>query len=388
MPELTEAYVLGLLADLEVEVPAVERKLSQARKRASAVDAELSNLIRRQDESRRALARAQASAGSAVAELAHDNMRVAHLHQEIAGIRRRSDDLKTEMERSGPGAIHRRLRRERAKLSIQIEDREKEIERLRNEVDRWRVEHQEWEERAVTERDRSRVIARELDALQAQLPSPYLYVDLYDRLAARTHCRMFVDREPQAWRSELRNAIAVVLELHHELRAGKYRLDKNSDIVGGRAMATAEALYGAAALGDLDLVRELFEVATDPSLFFHQIFNVFRVWCLGLYVGGEVRDLRELLRIHQFAPGLRGGYVQAFIGLALGERERVTAGLQAIAKHEWEMWQDPGLVRGAGVINLGAVAITRLARERGLAVRLPGPTVPDLLIAEHDPPHR
>ena len=47
---------------------------------------------------------------------------------------------------------------------------------------------------------------------------------------------------------ELREAISWVVTLHTELRKGSYRLDKNSDLVGGRAMASAEALYGAAAL--------------------------------------------------------------------------------------------------------------------------------------------
>ena len=55
-------------------------------------------------------------------------------------------------------------------------------------------------------------------------------------------------------------------------------------LVGGRATATAEALYAAVAIGELDLARELFAVATDPNLYFHEIFNVFRVWALGLWL--------------------------------------------------------------------------------------------------------
>src|SRR5207247_1912424 len=52
MPELSEAYVLGLLADLEVEVPDLRRQLEQAMLRAAAVDAELAQLLRRLDEAK------------------------------------------------------------------------------------------------------------------------------------------------------------------------------------------------------------------------------------------------------------------------------------------------------------------------------------------------
>ncbi len=380
MPELTEPYVMGLLADLEAEVPELSRELAQAKKRAGAVDAELSNLVRRLDASKATLRTAQSSAQSAALEITEKNMRLATLHQEIAGLKTRSDDLKTEMDRVGPGAIHRRLRRDRAKLSVRVEDREEEINGLRGEVDEQRFTLQAAEATVEAERDRSRAVVKEVDKLQSQLPSPYLFAQLFDRRSARAHCRLFLDHEPDAWAQGLRGAIGLMIELHGELRAGKYRLDQNSDLVGGRAMATAEALFAAAAIGDMDLVKELFTLATDPSLFFHQIFNIFRVWCLGLYLSGSHTDLHELLRIHQFATGLRGGYVETFYGLLKKDTRRIASGLKAITKHEWEIWQDPRLVRGAGVVNLGAVALTKLALDRGIAVRLPGPTVPDELI--------
>lgn len=381
MPELTEPYVMGLLADLEAEVPELTRELAQAKKRAASVDAELSNLVRRLDASKTALASAQSSAQAAAYEVTEKNMRVATLHQQIAALKKRGDDLKTEMDRVGSGAIHRRLRRDRAKLSIQAEDREVEVSALRDEIDGIRQSLHTAETTAETERGRTRVVVKELDKLQSQLPSPYLFARLFDRRSARAHCRLFLDHEPDDWSSELRGAIGLMVELHGELRAGKYRLDKNSDLVGGRAMATAEAFFASAALGDMSLVKELFTLATDPSLFFHQIFNIFRVWCLGLYLSGSHSDLRELLRIHQFATGLRGGYVETFFGLLQKDSRRVTSGLKAITKYEWEIWQDPHLVRGAGVVNLGAVALTKLALDRGVAVHLPGPTVPDELIA-------
>ncbi|OGQ77680.1 MAG: hypothetical protein A2289_06345 [Deltaproteobacteria bacterium RIFOXYA12_FULL_58_15] len=379
--ELSEAFALGLLADLEVDVPRMQAELLQAKVRATAVDAELSSLLQRVNHSKAAQLAAEAGAAKAATVLTEHNMRIATLHQEIGGLRKRSEDFKTEMERVGPGAIQRRLRRDRAKLSIQIEDRESEVLRLRGEVQDVREQLAELERTAVAERDRGRAIVLELDDIQSQLPSPDLYGGLFDRLAARAHCRLFIDRDEGPWRDDILQGIDLMLELHRELRAGKYRLDKNSDIIGGRAMASAEALYAAVALGDLPLANRLFEVVTDPALFFHQIFNVFRVWCLGLYLTGEIQQLRELLRIHQFAPGLRGGYAQAFIGLVTADAGRVGIGLTAIVKHEWEMWQDPNLVRGAGVVNLGAVGICRLARERGLQVSVKSATVPAGLVA-------
>jgi hypothetical protein len=59
----------------------------------------------------------------------------------------------------------------------------------------------------------------------------------------------------------------------------------------------------------------------------------------------------------------------------------VTAGLRIIAKLEWDAWQDPRLTRGAGVVNVAAAALVRLALDQGLAVALPGPTVPDEILA-------
>ena len=379
--ELTEAYIIGLLADLENEIPRLLREMALAGKRAEAVGAELSGLLQRLDESKSAIKQARQQIDRSALNITERNQRIASLHQEIATIRRRSEDYKTEMDRLGPGAIQRRLRRERAKLTVQMDDRQEEIESLRASVQEERHALQRAEERQLVERDRSRVITSELDKLQSQLPSPYLYTQLFNTSTARAHCLLHLEGDVGSWTQQIREAIDYSVQLHGELRAGKYRLDQNSDLVGGRAMATAEALYACVLIGDMDRARELFASATDPGLYFHQIFNVFRVWCLGLYLTGKIRDLRELLRVHQFAPGLRGGYVQAFIGLLAKDPRRVSVGLKDITKHEWELWQDPSLVRGMGLINLGGSALAKIALERGIPISTPGPTIPDPLFA-------
>lgn len=382
MPKLSEAYVVGLLSDAEEKAPRLASDLAAAKKKASAVDAELSNLLRRLDASRTELRRVQQRATRTTAAINDGNMRIATLHQEIAAFKKRGEDIKVEMERvEDEPAIRRKLRRERAKMTVQAEEREEEIAAVQARLAGERQTLGEFDGVLNQERDRSRVLTGELKKLQSQLPSPYLYTELFETTVARAHCRFFLDGDLPAWEEEMREAIGWSYDLHRELRLGKYPLDRNSDLVGGRSMATAEAIYGAVAIGDTDLAIELFETAADPGLFFHQIFNVFRVWCLGLFLTGRERDLREMLRLHQFAEDLRGGYGHAFIGLVTRDPKRVTLGINDITKHEWELWQDPNLIRGAGVVNLGAVALSRLALTIGMVPPAAVPTVPAPLIA-------
>ena len=201
--ELTEAYALGLLADLEVSVPRLMRKLEQGRQRAATVDVELSNLLRRADQTRQAIEDGESNITRTGASITEHNMRIATLHQECAALRKRSEELKTEMERVGPGAIHRRLRRERAKLSVQTEDREEEIGRLRAEVEEQRSRLQSIEGKLDGDRDRLRVVVQELDKMQSSLPDPYLYAEIFQARAARAHCVFFLDRNVSPWVSEM-----------------------------------------------------------------------------------------------------------------------------------------------------------------------------------------
>lgn len=379
--ELSGAYVTGLLADLEPKVPRLAAELDEARARASRVDAELSALLGRIDEARRALADHERAGEQAATALAAHNARTASLHQETGALTRRAAELKLEMDREGEGPVHARLRRERAKLLVQIEDRQEELKGLEASAGAARGRLTAAEAGAAAEKDRRRQLVLELDRLQTQLPRPHLYLAYAESVAARAHCRFYLDRDPAPWERELRVAIGLVAELHRELRAGKYRLDRYSDVVGGRAAASVEALYAAVATGDTPLARELFATMTDPALRFDHIPNVLRAWCLGLWLEGDGEELGTLLARHRFDQGLAGGYVEAFGGLQARDPRRITAGLRVISKLEWDAWQDPRLTRGAGVVNVAATALARLAVEQGLAVALPGPTVPDEIIA-------
>jgi hypothetical protein len=380
LPELSQAYVIALCAELERRVPALRAELEASRARAARVDAELTALVGRLAAAKQKLEDLRRRQAQLAQTMSEKNSRVAQAHQESGALTKKASDIKTEMDRVGPGQIQIRLRRERAKLLVQIEDREKEVTKLRAEVDSARHGLTDAETETSSERDRQRQVFGELDGLQAQLPRPQLYTELTLGMMAGAHCRLFLDQAMPPWTADLGRALDLVSELHKELRKGSYRLDKNSELLGGRDTATVEATYAAVAIGEQARARELFALGTDPSLFFDQIFNTFRLYCLGFYLESRTNELRSLLQRHEFSTGLRGGYVQAFAGLLAKDQAKVGAALRVIVKHEWEVWQDPKLVRGAGVVNVGATAIARLALDRGLRVVLPGPTVPELVV--------
>ncbi|MEL6339299.1 MAG: hypothetical protein AAFQ65_05280 [Myxococcota bacterium] len=379
MPKHTEAYVLGLLAEADDEVPRLERELARARARAAAVDGELSSLLQRLDATKVALREAERLRSRSAQALTDGNMRIASLPQEIAGLGRRAEDIKTEMERVGPGAIARRLRRDRAKLRVQIQDREVEVQALRERSETSRADLQRAELSINEEKDRARIITIELDQLQSRLPDPHQLARLVESRLGRAHCELILGQDRAAWSHEVGHAVELAFELHEDLRKGKYRLDTNSELIGGRSMASAEAMFALVAMEQDHRAVEFFELVTDPALYFHQILNVFRVWCLGHYLRGERKRLLELLRAHQYDEGIRAGYVQAFIGLLTDEADLVGKGVTRVVRHEWDLWADPKRVRSAGAVNMGAVALCRLAIAQGMRVPRPGPTVPRVL---------
>nr|ADI21640.1 hypothetical protein [uncultured myxobacterium HF0130_06F04] len=379
--ELSEAYVLGLLADLTDQQVRVRDELLKAREDTQAIEAELSGFLVELEQCRSELGETEGQVRAATEELATSNVEIAALHQELAALQRRVDELQTEMDREGKGQLFRRLRRERAKQLNAVDDRRERLEVLTQRTGELRQVGVSVEGRLGELKDQEQRLVVSLHAMQGKLPKPALYTRACELTVASGHCEFYLERQIPAWCGRMREAIDFSMTLHQELRAGRYQLDKNSHLVGGRATATAEALYGAVAIGELDLARELFAVATDPNLYFHEIFNVFRVWALGLWLAGERQALSDLLAHHAYAEGLRGGYVQAFQGLLAKDSVLLTAGLKDITRHEWELWQSPDRVRGLGVINLGAVALSRLALDAGVMVRIPGPTVPDEIVA-------
>ena len=381
MPALNEAYITGLLIDYENRIADLAQELEHSQEQATQIDGQLGGLLEELETHRHAVVQEEKDLEEKNRFVADGNMEIASLHQETALFKKKQEDLKIEMERLGQGAIHRRLRRERAKLQIQIEDKEAEIEQMRTAVEQTRQAVQETEQSIKDAKDRSRATTLKLDGLQSKLPSPYLFSNLFMARCGQAHANLYLEKENEDWEKTVLDAIHLVIDLHQDLRAGKYRLDKNSDIVGGRALATGEAMYAAIILKRPELALKIFSLATDPSLYFHQIFNVFRVWILGLYLSEDYTELKKLLRTHRYAGGLREAYVLCFLGLLLKDKDLMNKGVRDITKHEWELWQAQTKDRGGGIVNMGATALTLMALDRGIAVKLPGPTVPDIIIA-------
>lgn len=377
MSEVNEAYVLGLLTDIDRELPRTYAALSQQQRQAAAIDAELGQLLVRVDESQAAWDQAKSRREKLAGEIAETNHRAATLHQEIAALTRRADLLTQEMAQAGRNdPAYLKLRRERAKQRVQIERREKNLSEVEQTLGSLRTEHRQADTATIAERERTEALGVELEGLQAQLPDPARVVHVFELQLAQAHCRFVLDGDIDVWRQEVEAALEVIEALHRDLRAGKYPLDRNSDLIGGRATATVEALYGAVAIGQPERALELFRVACDPSLFFHSIFNVFRVWCLGLYLAGQVSELRELLRYHQYSHGPRGVYVRLFTALLEGDAEGLQKAWGAALKFGSAFWRQVSRVQGLGVVNTTVLATARLARSRGLGLPAPSVTSP------------
>ena len=381
MSNLSEAYVLGLMAEVAHKLPGVQQELAAAQDRVAAVAHELQAAATNHRGAAESVRNYEEKSVHNQRELAESNQKIAGLHQELATIKRKIDEIQAEMDREGKGQIFRRLRRERARQLNLQDEREDKLKLIQERVTAIRAELSELDEQAAHASDELLNTREALETHQEALPAPGLYTQVFELGISAAHCEFFLERDAQAWCSSVEDSIGWMVTLHEALRAGRYQLDRNSHFVAGRSTASAEAIYGAIAVGKAELAADLFRGVTDPNLFFHEIFNVFRVWCVGLWIEGDIQGLRRLLGRYEFAEGLRGGYVQAFLGLLEADADKVSGGLKDICRHEIELWQDPSLNRGLGVVNLGAVGIARLALDAGLRVAIPGNTVPDELVA-------
>lgn len=379
-PKLSEAQILGMLAENEDKISYLEQDLNQARRRAAAVQGELSQLLSRLDRSTEAQRERERVRDRAARELNDGNAQVAQLHQMVAALSGRSEAIKAEMNVLGSGSEHRRLRRERAKLRLQIEDREAEIEAQKSRVEKAREQLRTSERTGQEESARARVLGLELERLQSQLPNPHRLAQLFQWRLGRAHCGLLLSGDVDRWSSEIADASALIFELHRDLRTGKYRLDRSSDLLAGRSSASVDAIYALVAIDASSRSLELAALVLDETMQLDQIDNVFRAWCLRYLILDDHEGLSRLLRRHQYADGTRGGYVHAFVGLVSKSADRLNYGLSQIVRHEWEHWNASAL-RSVGTVNVAAVALGRIASARGLGagagVAPPGPTVPN-----------
>ena len=379
---LTAPYVVGLLYNLsraEVRVgAALAAGQAQARAGQTALDAAASAL-RSTEQAIRTL---QAEQLLSARQVGDANGRLANLHREVGVLQRRVDGLREAMLAS-QGIEQQQLRRSRAAVQLQLNAQRELLTGITRDLDGLHASQTRQQLALALALDRARTEGASLDGLQAQLPAPELYLELFAATAAQAHCQMFLDRDPEAWRGALLRALEPMQALQAAVGAGHYRLAQNSELLGGRHPWVGDAVYAAVAMNADPLALALFRRSTDPTLLFHHILPVFRLWCMGLSLQGRQAELEPLLRTHMYADGLRGAYANAFLALGQGDSLRFERQLRRLVQLEWRL--APSTPQPAlAVVGVGGLALARLAQRRGLlATGLDlGPTVPsELLLA-------
>ena len=377
--ELTPALAVGLLAQSEPLAAKHAQALREAQTRAKDLSHALREATARYMAHRDAMRRFKEEGQAAANVISANNTKLGRLHQQSDALRRRADELLQAFKQSTDPMAQAQLRRSRAEVMVTLEDRQKTLKALGATVEQARAARQHAQHESFALQESERALVRELDALQAQLPEPHLFFDLFEATAACSHCNFVLDRNRNAWITQLTLAIDPVFALHGDLKAGRYRLDKNSAYVGGRALATAEAMYACVAMEKPRRAVRLFQLATDPELFFHQIFHVFRAWCLGLYLQSQHEALYELATMHQFTEGVSGAYANAFLALLQRDPLLWQHAMRSLVQGEWQASQRHR-IRGLGLVNVNAVALCQLGKRVGMPALNLGPQVPPELV--------
>jgi hypothetical protein len=382
--DLSQAFVVGLLAELQRRAAELRQSLAAAQGRAERLEAVLAATATRYRSAQAAVRTARESAGRAATRIADANAALVSLTREIATLEARAAGFAKAAQGVREGPVLLELRRSRAELMVQATARGKRATALRLDAEQARTTLQASERDKVVHGDTLRLVEAELLRLQDELPAPQTTLQLFEATAAQAHCTFYLEGQPQPWRRAQLSCCADVLALHTALRAGRYPLEQNSEVLGGRAQATVEALYAYVALDDVAAARALFAAATDSALFFHHIDNVFLTWCLGLYVTGDHPALRSLVQLHLYAAGPRGTYAQAFAALLQGDAAAFGMALRRLVQTDWRLGRRLPQ-RGLAVVNVRALALCRLAQVAGLAWESAaagadlGPTVPEAL---------
>jgi hypothetical protein len=378
------AFVLGLYADLERQYPPLAAQLATSQRAATSQEAAFIGVQEELTTCNAAVRAEQASASQAARALATANGRLASLHQEVALLVQRLDDLRNKMQGMGDTDAFRQLRRSRAAVGVQLEDRRADLSQVTATAQAARAALETAQKALLQHNDRVRHVRARLHALQAVQPPAALYLDLFANVAGRAHAQLVLDTAAGGgaaalaarWRDELTVAVGYIEALYAGLAAGRYAVEAATSWAGGRAAAVSEALYALVALGDLGQAMDLFAQTTAEDVFFHHIFQTFRGGCVGLFLAGRHSELAEALRLHQYAPGVRGAYVEAFSALLQGDAVQFDASLRQLVVTEWRVWAKsptPAL----GLVNLSVLGLLQLGQLRGFGVSASfGPTVP------------
>jgi|GEM_PF-6191085 len=227
-------------------------------------------------------------------------------------------------------------------------------------------------------------MASQIKALQHSLPDPHLFAWLGLARLAKANVHMRINQKKSIYLESVQHAVLPIEQMHKELRAGRYRLDRFGDLLAGRHESTVQAMYAYVAIGDLESARRLFSLATDENMFFHHIFNVFRMFLLGDFLSHNHERLNYLTRVHRYDFGLWRAYVQAFVSLQNKNSTTFMWAIQQILKIEDQSQQQmlgaPQMkIPGIDSIHVPVLALTQLALSAGMTVSLLDPRVVSLV---------
>ncbi len=377
LPSFNEAQVLTVLAELSAEVEDLKAKVKEARLLAESTKAELAGILSRLDTLRATIQRGEKDIEELSEKIGAENDQILSLHQDVAILKQKAEEIKEEIAKLGRSPSANKLKRERARLNVRIEDKEAELSQLKPQVEADKKALEDLEARREENNHQYRAVQKELSNLQAMLPSPYLYTDLYSAVTKEAHANYYLDKDSARWAKTLGGAFGIVYDLSCDIRSGKYRLDRYSDLIGGRSTASVEALYSAVLLGHSAKALEFFKITSDPALYFHNIFNIMRFWLMGFYLDQKWAPMRELLRYYRHSDGMRSAYVEAWLAILDGNQVLFDRAIRFIVRYEF---QSATAKEGPELISLPALTLAKLALRHGLQCNIKVQTVPQELL--------
>lgn len=372
-----EGQALAVLAEVADRAEKLSRDLEKALASGDDVRASISEAIARAQAAKGRYKEARSELSKATDQRDDALGRAAEAGELVERAGRRITELEKMAEY---GIEDEQLVQELGRALTLRSEKEAERDRFRARVDA--AEKRVAELEALLKNLQTEIEDRAVEAKEAQkqLPDPHLFAFVGMAHFGRANAHFLLDNNPSNFARTTRLGIAQVQRMHEELRQGRYRLDRYGDLLAGRHEATVQSLYAALALSDLKLASELFSLAADPSMLFHQIFNVFRTWLLGGYLLGDKQVLARLLRTHRFDKGLWRAYCMVYRGMLEGNAKESRHGLEMVLRIE-QRPEDLAAIPGVGLVHLPALGLAQLMKLRRMPVDIEHPQLPAALLS-------